>query len=294
MTDALAAPELIDDVIHGVRVFERLTRFRGRRRASPFESSWVEVYRGVDRGRVVMLLCARPDLREGDDVAALQRAIADDARGWMGCGWPGVARVVLNGAAFPASVDVEDDDPGVSYAVLTDVPGVRLRAIVDATVAEGALLPAEVALDVCVRTAELIEALHPLRPADTIVGWDGALTLLPRALACVRAETPRLTGTEIFDGMVLTGPGMLREVFGAPPPEIYGLVVDAAAEVPRGLPPAVARLASAEQAAPFRDRAAGALEELGRPPPRLLGDIARRLFPEIHQRQRDVLEDLER
>ena len=311
--DVPSAPTFVDEEIAGIRVFEKLSALGHPRRCSPFATSWLETYRGVADGRtVVVVVCPRRDLRShaidadaaaADDGRALfADALAADAAAWART-IPARAIPAVRAVSWPASSAPAQAGAPVACVTFAGMGGVRLRAILDATAAAGALLAPEVVLDVALRTLAAVRTLDAPNDrllfsgwSDTMIGFDGVVRFFPDAPRCRQAEEPSYVGNEVFDPLTLTTSNDLHDAFtGAPPAPLFGLVPPGTrAPLPPGLPPVVRRIVENDQLdwAALEGACARALDELGRPPPALVGEIAQRLFPEIHQRQREVEEQL--
>lgn len=204
----LSAPRATDEEVHGARVFERIRRdIVDGRRCAPCDNSWVAVDRVVFTGRTGLLFRRYHDCWTESE---LIRDLVDR----------GLAAVGLEVLHMARPTGLHRD------VITGDVPGVRLRALVDTVSLAGIVLPSPVVWHIVDRSTALRSAWRALgvTPLDTFVGFDGSLHLFPTLPACMMAERPSWVGDERFDVLLVDeSPGRLAQLLGAWPQPCFEL-----------------------------------------------------------------------
>ena len=164
-----------------VEIFEKINHTAGEVRHNPTATSWVDVYRGVWRSEVpVLLFRPAPALWKRPDVGL---SILED----LG------PHAVASGEA-----------PGYRWAAVAAPLGVRLRAL-----ALHVRIPEALAREVARATAAR-RGGDPV--SDTFVAWDGTLWFCPALPRCVEAEQQSWTFSEVFDALVVDSDAAYREL----------------------------------------------------------------------------------
>lgn len=268
MTPAAPAPS--NDTFHDYRTFEAVRRppVNGRR-CSPMANTHVAVDRVLADSRPALLL------RRAHPCFATWN-IATDV---LGHRLPAVGL---------APIDLFSDSDGSINVVLADCPGVRLRALIEETLARGRALPNEVVWHLLDRSQSLQQVWTKLglTPRDTFVGFDGSLHFFPEFEGCSQSEMPSWNGDEIWDTLLPdeTPSGLAALVCGQLPPPFMQDLRDFARHqqgevVPEPEVPAAVKQFLA-QPRPHGD----ATEQLG--------ELARSLFPDTFLRHQAIYQSL--
>ena len=262
-------------------VFESLRgRGEGARFSAPCVNTWIGVDRVIVGGTVGLFFRRNHDCGFENDPLAADLIVQD------------VARLGLD------VLRVQRHRSGMLTVVTTGCPGVRLRAIMDATRAEGARLPEELIAFLVRKSMELRAVCDTaaLVPGDTFVGFDGSVHLMPHLQDCWRSEMPSWFGTEVFDAFVASDA----------PADVSTLRTGALPEPMLVLAQREALVRTGHAPVPATQPDTGHFDELTRIDPpestigrtrgqslsQWLGALARGLFPDVYERHRRVYEEL--
>lgn len=268
MTPAAPAPS--NETFRDYRTFEAVHRppVNGRR-CSPMANTHVALDRVLAGSRPALLL------RRAHPCVATWN-IADDALGRS-----------LHPVGL-APLDAFSDPDGSINVVLADCPGVRLRALIEETLAQERALPHEVVWHLIDRGESLrqVWARLGLAPRDTFVGFDGSLHFFPDFEACSQGELPSWNGDEIWDPLLPdeTPQGLAALLCGQLPPPFMAMIRDQArrnegqAVAEPQVPPAVHQFSAQPRTH------VDATEQLGA--------LARALFPDTFLRHQAIYQSL--